>query len=441
MRGALPAAVLSAVLVLVGPSPSLAAPAAKPKKLLETYLKAKKDADRAEAWAAVEAAGPLDPKEVPALAQRALTLLAKRGRKLGSGREQWFDEKKDRYRGRYITSGKGKKGLVLGLHGGGVGAGNAGSAASAFGGVISSLGLRGVYPEVLEKTEYGWTDPPATERWVLELLKAARRTWKVDSDRVYVTGHSMGGYGTWTYGSIHADLFGGGAAFAGAPTVYWKRGQKDVAAEAVIPGYLPNLYNLPLFVYQSLDDPRVKPAANVQAIKELALLRESDPNGWKYVYEEVDGRGHGFPEKGAKPGLQWAVSHTRNSRPVKIVWQPVREWKKTFYWLRWEEPWLGSIVTAAVDREANRIDVTVKIPRTPNPQKAEKERTARTASLSFYVDDRLVDLGRDVVVTVDGKERFRGVPEPSLATLVRTAEELEDPEYVFARLIDLAERR
>ncbi len=413
--------------------PPADAGAPKPKKLLEKYLKAKKDKDREVAWAAVLAAPPLAADEIPKLRDLAIQLVRKRGRRIGSGREEWFDEDKDGWKGLYLTSGKGKKGLALGLHGGGAGSGDAGSAASALGGAISSLGIRGVYPEVLVKTEYGWTDPPDTERWIIEaLLPAAIRTWKVDANRVYVTGHSMGGYGTWTYGSIHADRFAGGAAFAGAPTIYWEKGQKDKRAEAVVEGYLPNLYNFPLFVYQSLDDANVPAAANVHACARLKELHESDPQGWEFVYEEVDGRGHAFPEKGPKPGLEWMAEHVRNPRPVKIRWQPVREWKKRFYWLHWETPWLLSEVVAVLDRERNAIDITVEKPRSATPQRTETERESFVSTLRVSLDERLVDMTREVVVTVDGVERFRGVPVLSLATLIRTAEEREDPDYVFA---------
>jgi pimeloyl-ACP methyl ester carboxylesterase len=291
--------------------------------------------------------------------------------------------------------------------------------------------MRGIYPEVLKKTEYGWTDPPETEKWVMELVRCARHTWGVDSNRVYLTGHSMGGYGTWTYGSIYADLFAGAAAFAGAPTMYWKPGGKDKSADAVTEGYLPNFRNLPFFVYQSLDDPNVPSAANVFAMGEMKRLHEADPKGWEHVYEEVDGRKHDFPAKGPTPGLEWAVSHLRNPRPEKIDWQPTRAWKDTFYWLRWREPWLGSEVVATLDRARNAIDLKVTSPRSANPKETEAERPARVAKLSVYLDDRIVDLSKEVVVTVDGKERLRCVPSLSLVTLVRSAEEREDPEYAF----------
>lgn len=407
-----------------------AAPA--PKALVDAWLKARSAGDRATAFAAIEAAPDLDPKDVPALRAQIIDGLAKRGRRVGSGREEWFDEERDGWKGLYATSGKGAKGLVLGLHGGGAGAGDCGQAESSFSGAVGSLGFRGIYPEVLRKTEYGWTDPPETERWVLELLRAARRTWNTDPNRVYVTGHSMGGYGTWTYGSVHADLFAAGAAFAGAPTVYWRPGKKDVEAEGVIDGCLPNLRNLPLFVYQSTDDRNVPCAANQRAAFELGRFHAQEPGGWKFVYEEVEGRGHDFPAKGPLPGMQWMAGHVRDPRPRRVVWQPSREWKTTFYWVQWGRPWIGAVLTGAVDLPNNLIAVTVKAPAGPDPRSVEAERADRLASLAFYVDERLLDPTREVLVTVDGKERARVVPRASLAVMVRSAEEREDPEYTFA---------
>lgn len=410
-----------------------AAPGDSPGKLVREFFRARKEEDRAKARAAIEAAPALEPREIGDLRDEILKSLARAGRAVPpKGRNEWFDEKKDGWKGLFHASFSGRKGLVLALHGGGAGSGDAGSAQSAFSGSIGSLGMSALFPEVLRKTEYGWTDPPETERWVMDLLRRARVSWGVDPDRVYVTGHSMGGYGTWTYGSIYADAFAAGAAFAGAPTVYWRPGMKDREAEDVVEGYLPNLYNLPLFVFQSLDDPNVPAAANVFAMGALQRLHRSDPRGWKHLYEEVDGLGHGFPRKGPKPGLEWAASHPRDPRPAKVVWQPTREWKNTFYWIRWEEPWLRSILTATVDRERNAVDIVIERPRSAQPLRTEAEREERVRGISVYLDERLLDVSREVVVTVDGKVRHRGVPEARLATLLRSCEEREDPGYAFA---------
>jgi poly(3-hydroxybutyrate) depolymerase len=78
-----------------------------------------------------------------------------------------------------------------------VGEGDAETARYAFEGAADELDWVAIYPEVLEKTECGWTDS-GTEEFVLELIERALRTWKIDRSQVFMGGHSMGGYGTWT---------------------------------------------------------------------------------------------------------------------------------------------------------------------------------------------------------------------------------------------------
>ena len=129
----------------------------------------------------------------------------------------------------------------------------------------------------------------------------------------------------------------------------------------------------------------------------------------------MDGRGHAFPEKGPEPGVAWAAKHVRNPRPQKVVWQPVRAWKKSFYWLSWAQPALGSTVTVETKRR-NAFDVASAGP---------------VDGLSILLDDRLADLGKEVVVTVNGKETFRGIPRLSLTTMARTAAERDDADLLF----------
>ena len=52
-------------------------------------------------------------------------------------------------------------------------------------------GLGGRVPEVLEKTEAAWGDED-TEKFVLELIEGMKRTLKIDTNHIYLGGHSMG---------------------------------------------------------------------------------------------------------------------------------------------------------------------------------------------------------------------------------------------------------
>jgi len=54
---------------------------------------------------------------------------------------------------------------------------------------------------------------------VLEVIRAATRDYKVDSGRVYLIGHSMGGFASWLIASAKPEMFAGLAAISGGPPV------------------------------------------------------------------------------------------------------------------------------------------------------------------------------------------------------------------------------
>jgi predicted esterase len=53
------------------------------------------------------------------------------------------------------------------------------------------------------------------EKDVMDVLAEMRRVYKVDGSRIYLTGHSMGGYGTWSLAMGHPDLFAALAPISG----------------------------------------------------------------------------------------------------------------------------------------------------------------------------------------------------------------------------------
>jgi predicted peptidase len=59
----------------------------------------------------------------------------------------------------------------------------------------------------------------SAEQDVLDVLAEVRRDYKIDANRIYLMGHSMGGYGTWSIAMAHPGIFaalgpisGGGSA-------------------------------------------------------------------------------------------------------------------------------------------------------------------------------------------------------------------------------------
>jgi pimeloyl-ACP methyl ester carboxylesterase len=386
------------------------------EQLVESYFDAPREA-QLQIEAELDSLPPLDAKAEKAWTEKLLTR-ARKGPKVPLGAVSHLYDGK---RGKYLVDNGKPTALLVALHGGGLGSGDAESAKGAFSSAASKLGVLTVYPEVLEKTEHGWGEDD-TERFVLELIAGLIRTKKVDPDRVYLTGHSMGGYGTYTIGARNADVFAGLAAFAGAPTPYFderKPGEKVVLD--IEDGVLPNLRNVPLFFYQSLDDPRVTPEVNLFVKDALPKLAERF-GGFVHRCEIVDGRGHDFPQKGPLPGIEWVFSHPRNARPERVLWQPLRPWKRMFYWLWWEDPQSGVELDVRVE-DRKTITVTTE--------------SKDVKKLSIFVDAALVDVDGEIEVRVNGDLRHRGVPVPRLSTLLRTIASRSDPGLAFARRIDL----
>ncbi len=368
-----------------------------------------------EILARLELVEPLSSKDAASW-RKKLGKLWEKGPEIEAKGRNWFFE--DEEQGLYIIGGKNKRpeGLFLGMHGGGLNSGDAGNSHASFTSAAKDRDWVGVFPQVLEKTEHGWTDS-GTEEFVIELVQRARRTFGIDANRVYFGGHSMGGYGSWTLGARHADMVAGLAPSAGAPTPYMKGSE----VQDIVEGIVPNLRNVAMVIYQSDDDPRVPPAPNRKAVERMAEAKERW-GGYDYEYWEVSGRGHDLPPGGGKALLEKIGDKVREPRPARVVWQPTKFWKRHFYWLFWTEPATNALVVADLDREANAVHVTC--------DKSPK-------GLSVLLDDALLDLSREVVVTCNDEEVYRGLPARSLATLLMTGVR-GDPDLTFDVRIPLA---
>jgi hypothetical protein len=149
----------------------------------------------------------------------------------------------------------------------------------------------------------------------------------------------------------------------------------------------------------------VPPDANRIAAKKLAEV-QTLYGGYDFEYWEVPGRQHDAPPGGFEAHLAKIEEIERRTHPDKVVWQPVIDWKAQFYWLYWEEPVKEALVVARADKKTNTVHVTCD---------------KGTRGLYVLVDDELLDPKKEIVVLLNEKEHYRGVPTPNLATVLATA--------------------
>lgn len=180
--------------------------------------------------------------------------------------------------------------------------------------------------------------PPSTEH--LELLIAIRRFCHIDSDRVYVTGYSLGGHTAWTLAVIHPDQFAACIPLAGTLVL--------PDTERYFPDFLPNMKNtLVAACWGEKDTTDVtfanqSPQGGIAGINRL-LAAEAQRQGVRLLAHEAIGLGHG----GITPPdafLQQALKErrTHNPRSIRHTFRNLAQ--ASAYWIEprtWRGPYWG----------------------------------------------------------------------------------------------------
>lgn len=309
-----------------------------------------------------------------------------------------------------------------------------------FGAQAARSGLKPFWIEQAEQR--GWLlVAPLTDRgwmWIgnsilFSALSKVQRDYHVDPDRVYLTGHSMGGHMTWRSAFQFPDRFAAVSPMSG--------GYDYVKSQDVM-----NLFDVPGYATFGTDEPYQINEFNHIIGDWLAQHR------WAWINQEKKGphtifvdevpkvadffaahprdlyRPHVFARMGRQP-MAFDTAEKRETWHQDHVWNKDRPIPAcTVHWLRCtprEAAATGDDRVQTIDARnagANRFEIT--------------SRNART--LRLYLHPKMVDFGKPVVVTVNGAKVFDAVVEPSPKTMLELVKEFDDRGRVFWAAIDVA---
>jgi dienelactone hydrolase len=242
----------------------------------------------------------------------------------------------------------------------------------------------------------------------LEVLDQVKKSFPIDTNRIYLTGHSMGGHGVWHIALTYSDLFAAAAPEAGWTSfqlyIPWflqksylfaepqQIGIRDMSLrEDITPNFIENALNLPLFIYQGGSDDNVPP---LHARLFVDLL---DKLGYEYRYKELPGKGHWFevdtvnhivcvddPEV-----MEFLKSKTRNPYPKHIIFKTTDLGQNNKnYWVeidQQEKPFFESQIEAKI--KGNEIEIN----------------TENISQLTISLSDQLLPYGK-IFVSINGEE-------------------------------------
>ena len=179
---------------------------------------------------------------------------------------------------------KGKLPLILQLHGAGErGGGGQELPILDVHGFTEKLDLETDYPCIIAAPQC-----PKGSFWIaeipsiMEFLAQLRREFDIDENRIYLTGISMGAYGTWVTAARHPDVFAAIAPVCGGGMVW-----------------TADLLKMPIWAFHGTEDNVVYPSESMNMISKvrqnanpdqdvrLTMLDGVGHNAWDYTFDEA----------------------------------------------------------------------------------------------------------------------------------------------------------
>jgi hypothetical protein len=225
----------------------------------------------------------------------------------------------------------------------------------------------------------------------------------VDPNRVYVTGYSAGGDGTYQLASRMAYRWAAGGAMAGHPN--------DASPL--------NLRNLGFALYTGANDAAYK--RNEVALewkKKLDDLAREDPKGYAHDVQVVAGCAHWMNGKEAA-AIPWMQGFTRNPVPNRVVWVQDDVTHETFYWLR---------VPSGEKRPRAQI-TALYAGQTVTLQSGDVK------AVTVLLDDRMMDLDQPIAVRVEDRAVYEGVVPRTIRNGLACLQATADPELMFCAAV------
>jgi dienelactone hydrolase len=204
---------------------------------------------------------------------------------------------------------------------------------------------------------------------VLRVLAESRKLFNVDDDRVYLTGESMGGWGTWNVGTRHPDVFAAIAPVFGGVDYHSQMSEEQLAALSPVDRFLQErssswalaegLNNMPIYIHHGDADGAVNVEWSRWGVKLLQRW------GYDVRYREYPGRVHETLQTGTSnpnASIPWFLEHRRNAAPRQVRIRTAELRHARSFWVNVQQSASGlgfvNVDAEIIDRNVIRLDTT-----------------------------------------------------------------------------------
>ncbi len=246
---------------------------------------------------------------------------------------------------------------------------------------------------------------------VLDCLRDACRRFSIDTDRVFLTGHSMGGDAAWDIGLAHPDLWAGVAPIVAKANRYCAR-------------YWPNAELLPYYVV----------CGELDGKKMVENARDLDRylnRNYRCTVVEYLGRGHEHFSDEIQRLFDWMGRFRRDFFPREFTAKTMRRWDNFFWWIELDQLPPKAVVEPVhwpPGRGFQPVETTASVTATNGLYVKTGAGSARV-----WLSPELVELDERVSIVVNGRRINNSQPfvEPDLETMLEDIRTRADRQHPF----------
>ncbi len=259
---------------------------------------------------------------------------------------------------------------------------------------------------------------------ILRLVDRLKRQYNIDESRIYLTGISDGGTGTYYMAMRESTPWASFLPLNGSLKVLTN---PEVRVEGEL--YPSNMTNKPLYIVNGGRDP-LYPVADVQT--HVAIMKQI---GVSLLFSPQPAAGHDTTwwRWERTPYERFVQAHARDPHPARLSWQTERVDRfNRIHWLV-----IDRLGPGEADADLAEVDVFARTKPSGRVDAERKGNTieARTRGVREFTvlaSPDAFDLSQPIVVTVNGRPAFNAVARPDVATLFKWAARDNDRTMLYA---------
>lgn len=246
-------------------------------------------------------------------------------------------------------------------------------------------------------------------------LSKIKRHYPINTNKILLSGFSMGGYATWNLGLRYPDRFAALAPLSGSISRQEKFGLADRRSRFLV----DNAQRIPLFFVHGAQDRMVPPNSDRFCRDRLKEL------GANFIYQESPSSAHGLRDwfrDADKPKTlnKWLTKQKRNAAPKTVEHRSIGAYMNRSFWLE------------ITDSKGKRASIKAEV----QPNNVIEVECKDVTAFRVSLDPRLVQLNKAVTVVCNGQRLFQGKVQPSILNVARSWHDREDSQLLYSHSID-----